>query len=188
MKQYKFIISGPVGAGKTTAIASLSDIEPVVTDAVPTDELARTKSQTTVAMDYGTIELGGGQKVHLYGTPGQERFDFMWDIMSDGALGLMLLINNSRPEPLDDLRQFLAAFERLTERAPLCIGITHTDECPQPPREQYVQLLQARSLLVPVLTVDPRSRKDMGLMLMTLLSLIDPGIVRHMEVAGEARP
>ncbi len=174
---YKFIISGPVGAGKTTAIASLSDIPPVVTDARPTDEVAERKSQTTVAMDYGTIELEGGLKVHLYGTPGQERFDFMWDIMTEGALGLVLLMDNSRPDPLADLSRFLRAFGGFLDQAPFCVGITHTDVAPEPPRSAYNRMLEAEGRVVPVFTVDPRSRKDMNLLLLAMLSLIDPGLV-----------
>ncbi len=174
--QYKFIISGPVGAGKTTAIATLSDIPPVVTDATPTDEVAEQKHQTTVAMDYGTIRLEGGQKVHLYGTPGQERFDFMWDIMTEGALGLLLLLDNSRPDPLDDLERFLRAFSPFLDQAPFCVGITHTDVAAEPPRSAYNRLLAAQGRVVPVFTVDPRSKPDMNLLMLAMLSMIDPSI------------
>ena len=76
MSQYKIIFTGPVGAGKTTAIAALSDIAPVSTAAKATDMTRDRKEKTTVAMDYGAMRLEDGGTVHLYGTPGQERFDF----------------------------------------------------------------------------------------------------------------
>ena len=63
------------------------------------------KGQTTVAMDYGTLQLDAQTKVHLYGTPGQERFDFMWEILAQGGLGLVLLLDNcllyTSPSPRD---------------------------------------------------------------------------------------
>ena len=82
----KIIFSGTVGAGKSTAIAALSDIPPVATEAVATDETSQLKKTTTVAMDYGVLNLPDGEKVMLYGTPGQERFSFMWDILSEGGI------------------------------------------------------------------------------------------------------
>ena len=80
MVENKIIFTGPVGVGKTTAIAALSDDPPVQTDASASDMTQDRKGHTTVAMDYGVIRLDEHTKVHLYGTPGQERFDFMWII------------------------------------------------------------------------------------------------------------
>ena len=93
---YMILFAGPVGAGKTTAIASVSDTEVVQTDAKATDEVAERKDQTTVAMDYGTLEVDTGLTIQLIGTPGQERFDFMWDIRPMEPWGLWLLIDNAR--------------------------------------------------------------------------------------------
>ena len=91
----KIIFSGTVGAGKSTAIAALSDIPPVATEAVASDETGLIKKTTTVAMDYGVLNLPGGEKVMLYGTPGQERFSFMWEILSEGAIAF--LVSTQRP-------------------------------------------------------------------------------------------
>ncbi|RKZ90665.1 MAG: GTP-binding protein, partial [Gammaproteobacteria bacterium] len=88
MSDYKIIFTGPVGAGKTTAITSISDVPPVGTDASASDMTKKRKGSTTVAMDYGILKLDGGEQIHLYGTPGQERFDFMWEILTTGGLGL----------------------------------------------------------------------------------------------------
>ena len=99
MTNYKIIFTGPVGAGKTTAIASLSDIPPVSTEEKATDFSNPEKLNTTVALDYGKVTLEGGGCIHLYGTPGQKRFDFMWDILTTGGLGLILLLDNTRTDP-----------------------------------------------------------------------------------------
>ena len=69
---YKIIFAGPVGAGKTTSIASISDIEPLETEENATDEVRHLKEKTTVAMDYGLITLASGEHIHLYGVPGQD--------------------------------------------------------------------------------------------------------------------
>jgi len=176
-QNYKIVISGPVGAGKTTAIAALSDVAPVVTDARPSDEVAKLKSGTTVAMDYGMIDLGTAA-VHLYGTPGQERFDFMWDIMLEGALGLILLINNRHADPLGDLRRFLDAYASFIATMPFCVGVTHMDMRPRPPLAAYHEALERRGYpTVPVFSVDGRSRQDMNLLLMAMLGMIEPAIV-----------
>ena len=124
MKENKIIFTGPVGVGKTTAIAALSDDPPVKTDARASDMTLVRKGHTTVAMDYGVIRLDGDTKVHLYGTPGQERFNFMWEILSKGSMGLILLLDNTRANPLKDLTFFLDAFKDLLKTAPLVVGVT----------------------------------------------------------------
>jgi len=98
--QHKIVFTGPVGAGKTTAIRTLSDIEPISTEQYATDETKNLKEETTVAMDYGSMMLGGKERIHLYGTPGQKRFDFMWEILSEGSIGLIVLANNRANDPV----------------------------------------------------------------------------------------
>lgn len=110
MRENKIIFTGPVGVGKTTAIAAISDEAPVQTDASASDMTLDRKRNTTVAMDYGVISLDEDTKVHLYGTPGQERFNFMWEILSQGSMGLVLLLDNARTNPLKDLEFFLHSF------------------------------------------------------------------------------
>lgn len=174
---YKIVISGPVGAGKSTAIAALSDIPPVATDAIPSDDVAMMKNTTTVAMDYGVINLGDENKIHLYGTPGQQRFDFMWDIMLNGALGLILLINNNTPDPLGDFKQFLNAFSKALENIPFCVGITHLDESQNIILPDYHSVLKDKGHVVPLFSVDARSSQDMNTLLMAMLGMIEPNIL-----------
>jgi uncharacterized protein len=176
MAQHKIIFSGPVGAGKTTAIASISDIPPVSTEQVASDETRRLKPLTTVAMDYGLIRLADEERIHLYGTPGQERFDFMWDILSQGAIGLVLLINNLRPDPRGDMEKFIQAFKPFAEQTRLVIGITQMDRQAQPDLDSYRQQLLTRGLYSPVFEVDARSRDDISTLIQVLLLMQDPGL------------
>ena len=81
MQSYKILICGPVEAGKTTAIAALSDTPPITTEAAARVRSPQRKPMTTVAMDYGAVELEDELSIRLYGTPGLERFDFMYRIL-----------------------------------------------------------------------------------------------------------
>ncbi|WP_304956612.1 GTP-binding protein [endosymbiont of Lamellibrachia barhami] len=112
-KDLKIIFTGPVGAGKTTAINVISDTDTISTNESSTDEFRYRKNTTTVAMDYGIINMVDSKRVHLYGTPGQARFDFMWDILIQGGMGLVLLVDNARPDPLEDMQFFSAAIRGL---------------------------------------------------------------------------
>ncbi|MCL2021472.1 MAG: ATP/GTP-binding protein [Betaproteobacteria bacterium] len=177
MSNHKIVITGPVGAGKTTAVSTLSDIEPVQTDAVASDMTAQRKRTTTVAMDYGRLDLGGGEHVHLYGTPGQERFDFMWEILCEGCIGLVLLVDNSRPAPLNDLSFFLKSFVRQIRQTRFVIGVTHMDKAPNPGLPKYHEILNKLEFNVPIFEVDARSEADMRTLLKALLYSLDPGLM-----------
>jgi len=176
--EHKIIFTGPVGAGKTTAIASISDIPVVQTEAKATDAVVQRKNNTTVAMDYGILNLDAGAKVHLYGTPGQERFSFMWDILTVGGLGLVLLIDNGREDPLADLEFYLDAFKRFIDKNGVVIGVTRMDVKPRPGLYSYHTKLKELGVKAPVFEVDARDRDDIKLMMISLLSLLDPGVRR----------
>lgn len=173
----KIIFAGPVGSGKTTSISSVSDIMVVGTEAKASDEVAQRKANTTVAMDYGVLNLEDGSKVHLYGTPGQDRFDFMWEILSEGAMGFVILIDHARPDPLADLDTYLKAFSKSLAKCgnAVVIGVTRTELNPQPGvLERFHRHLANYQLNIPVFEVDGRKREDVKQLLLALLSLIDP--------------
>ena len=176
MIENKIIFTGPVGVGKTTAIAALSDDPPVQTDASASDMTAVRKGYTTVAMDYGVIRLDENTKVHLYGTPGQERFDFMWGILSKGSMGLILLLDNTRANPLKDLKFFLDSFRDLLQDAPVVVGGTKMDLRNQPGVDVYQQYLAQHGLNVPVFEVDARNEDDVKQLVTAMLYSIDPGL------------
>jgi len=123
VKPLKLVVSGPVGAGKTTFISSLSEIPVVETDELASEDIG--KEKTTVALDFGLLTLDG-VPIHLFGTPGQERFDFVWDILVEGALGLVLLVAGDSPKDFPKARHIL---EYLTSRhpVPFVLGVTRQD-------------------------------------------------------------
>jgi signal recognition particle receptor subunit beta len=176
MSDYKIIFSGPVGAGKTTAIQSISDITPVTTDELATDMTRQQKNGTTVAMDYGLIKLQDNEQIHLYGTPGQERFDFMWDILTDGGIGMILLINNHRPDPFQDLHFFLDTFKKFVDQNKVAIGVTQMDLANTPMIEDYHLQLESSGVKIPVFDIDAREKKDVAILLEALLYNLDPGL------------
>ena len=176
--EHKIIFSGPVGAGKTTAISSISDIPVVHTEANATDDVMLRKSNTTVAMDYGVLNLDETAKVHLYGTPGQERFSFMWDILTVGGMGLVLMLDNAREDPLKDLEFFLDSFSTFIQKNAVVIGVSRMDMSPRPGLYTYHKKLMELGLQVPIFEVDARSRQDIKVLLMALLAVLDPGLKR----------
>ncbi len=173
---YKLIFAGPVGAGKTTAIRTISDISPVTTDAFATDMTQNIKETTTVAMDYGSMQLEGGEFLHLYGTPGQERFNFMWDILTEGGIGLILLLDNTRSDPFQDMHFFLNSFKEFIDSTQLAIGITQTDRCAAPRVEQYHEELKPTGLKAPIFEIDARQRRDVIVLIEALLFSLTPDL------------
>ncbi len=174
-KVYKIVFTGPVGTGKTTAISSVSDIPIVSTEAKATENYVKEMKQTTtVAMDYGMIKLGESVQVNLYGTPGQERFDFMWDILTQGSLGLIILLNHSSEKSLDELNFFLNKFRDFINKTSLAVGITHVDETENKDISIYYKELKKQEIIAPCFTVDCRNKKDISLLIKALLLDINP--------------
>ncbi|HSW11310.1 MAG TPA: GTP-binding protein [Solimonas sp.] len=171
-REYKLLFAGAMGAGKTTAIAAISDHAPIRTEAVNSDRVQHSKELTTVGFDYGEIALDGGDRLRLYGMPGQDRFDFMWKVASEGALGVVLLADNSRPDPLADLALYVESFRALAERSSMVIGIGRAEAGPTS-LDDYAAWLDRHGLSVPVFTVDVRQREDVLLLLDVLLNQIE---------------
>lgn len=170
--RYKIIITGAVGAGKTTAIGALTDQKALQTDAVASDlTTSQRKQTTTVALDYGVVKLNDEDVAHVYGTPGQERFDFMWDILSEGAHGLILLLDDSRNYPFRDLKYYCEQFADLIKTTRVIIGITHSDLKPEPTSiETYQQWLKQLNLEADVLRVDARVKEDIYTLVQQLVA------------------
>jgi signal recognition particle receptor subunit beta len=176
--EHKIVFAGPVGAGKTTAVQAMSDAPVVSTEARASDEVARRKQNTTVAMDYGTITLDGGAKVHLYGAPGQDRFDFMWDILTRGSIGLVLMLDNARPDPIADMEHFLESSKEFLKDKEVVIGVTRMDVKPRPGLYTYHTRLAELGYRCPVFEVDARERADIKQLLVALLTVLDPSVQR----------
>ncbi len=123
VSRLKVVITGLVGAGKTTMVKTLSTVLPVNTDERSSVDIG--KPTTTIAMDLGIVELKG-TLVHLFGTPGQSRFSFMWDELMKGASGYIFLVDGSDPDRLEEAARMLSTFREKYD-VPFIVGVTKRD-------------------------------------------------------------
>jgi hypothetical protein len=111
MPTVKMVVTGPFNAGKTEFIRSVSEIDVVSTERKLSLQSERAvKEATTVAMDFGRITVDEDLVLYLFGTPGQKRFDFMWEILSEGMLGFIVMVDSARPETFREARGILETF------------------------------------------------------------------------------
>ncbi|WP_144098086.1 GTP-binding protein [Croceicoccus sediminis] len=175
MAEHVILFAGPMGAGKTTAIESLSEIETIRTEATNTDRETADKDTTTVALDYGEITVGDDDKVRLYGVPGQRRFNFMWTILKERAVGLVLLVNNDAADPIRELDEFLEEFGELHEKGGIVVCVTRSDVAPTPYLDKYAERIREvmPGRMIPVFTADARNGDQMRTALMSLIANIE---------------
>jgi len=110
MQTVKMVVTGPFNAGKTAFIKAVSEIDVVATERKISAEAEKVKETTTVAMDFGRITVDDDLVLYLFGTPGQKRFDFMWEILSEGMLGFVVMVDSTRPETFREARGILQTF------------------------------------------------------------------------------
>ena len=166
----RIVVTGPVGAGKTTLIKTISEIDVVETDRAATDDSALLKPNTTVAMDFGRITFGADMAVHIYGTPGQERFDFMWDILVRRAHALMLLVPLHRPSSFFMASKMLRYLQFHASEVPLVVVGTHSDLPDAWPVEEVLPALGVESELeLPVFGINATQVQDVAQVLIALI-------------------
>lgn len=165
----KILISGPFGSGKTTLIKHVSDEQFSGNDVPTTGELAQYKSMTTVGMDFGILRVDENLDVHLFGTPGQSRFSFMWKILSRGALGGILLVDTASDRALVEAQQMIKTWTGIPD-FPLVIGATKQDIPSSISLEELTAILDSGD--IPMFAVDAREREDNRMLVMALLQEI----------------
>jgi signal recognition particle receptor subunit beta len=153
--QIKLVFTGSIGAGKTTAIGRLSDHLVMLTETRSSDATQLRKGTTTVAMDYGHFICPNGSKIHLYGTPGQRRFDFMGQILARNASAIVIFIRNIEDDPLGELEYYINQYRH--SAAKIVVAVTHSDLTETPVVSDYERALEAEGLALPVVAADPRN-------------------------------
>ena len=171
IQQYKIVFGGTMGSGKSSAIKALSEIDVLSTEALNTDLESHEKMLTTVGIDYGEITLDDGVKVGLYGTPGQERFEFIWAVICKGAIGTIIMIDHATENPLIDLEQYVQAFQPFGNN--IVIAVTHIDRKPERTLSIYRDWLKTRELNYPLFFVDARQQDDVLLLVETLIASVE---------------
>jgi small GTP-binding protein len=168
----KIVVTGPFSAGKTTLIRTISEITVLSTEKDITDHTKSRKAETTVAMDFGRITIDRDLVLYLFGTPGQDRFDFMWEILGEGMLGYILLVDASRQDSLDEAVGILAAFRKMA-RVPFVVALNRSAGV-SPDDEDRVRSILELDEDVPVVPCDATDRESVKAVLLALLySVVD---------------
>lgn len=178
---YKLAFLGEPGAGKSTCIAALSNNGVVSTD-VATDELGDRKATTTVALDYGELELADAGRLLLYGLPGQARFRFMFEVVRSGLIGVIVLVDATDARGVAGLDDTLATYADEIRHLPCAVALNKAVDPPAGLREQCAGVLRRHRIVAPVHVIDARRREDIAevfrvmLMMMELAERPEPAV------------
>ena len=185
----KIVVAGGFGVGKTTLVGSVSEIKPLRTEALVTNEsegvddldAVPTKATTTVAMDFGRITLAEDLVLYLFGTPGQDRFGFMWDDLVVGALGAVVLVDLRR---IDDCFPAIDFFE--SRDIPFVVAINRFDDDETP---DLTEVREALDLAEdhPIVVCDARFLESVKLVVLRLLDLLVVEFKRKKTRASSGR-
>ena len=167
MQSVKVVVTGPFNAGKTTFIKSVSEITVLSTERQISDVSGEGGGETTVAMDFGRITVSDDVVLYLFGTPGQERFSFMWETLSEGMLGFVLLVDAEDRDSYADARSMIAFFRNMSD-VPFVVAANKV------PAEDVETLRNVRAAIeleddVPMLPVDARDKESVKAVLLGLL-------------------
>lgn len=181
----KIVVAGGFGAGKTTLVGTISEIAPLRTEEVMTaaslgvDDTAAVpeKTTTTVALDFGRITLDAGLILYLFGTPGQNRFWFMWNELCQGAVGAVVLADIRR---LDDCFDAIDYFD--ARNLPFVVAVNAFPDTPDVPSTELRQALNVGEG-IPLLSCDARDRDQVR---QTLIALVEHALIRRRALP--ARP
>ncbi len=173
MQTVKMVVTGPFNAGKTKFIQSVSEIEVVETERKITSKAERAiKETTTIAMDFGRITVDEDLVLYLFGTPGQKRFDFMWEILSEGMLGFIVMVDSARPETFREARSILETF-RAYAPTPYVVAANKQDmgDAWELEDMRHALRLDGKTKILPCVATDKKQVK--AVLLELLYSILD---------------
>lgn len=179
MESLRIVVTGPVGAGKSTFVRTFSETAVVDTERTATDQTSLMKKKTTVAFDLGMRTLGSKMDLQIYGTPGQSRFDFMWDMLIRRAHAYILLVAANRSTDFQDARE-IVSFMNQRVQIPMVVGMTCTD-LPGAWGQEHIMFALGYTSdqnRPPIIKVNPNERTSVFEALMVLLA--------HMLVQGNS--
>jgi uncharacterized protein len=172
MQSVKVVVTGPFNAGKTTFIKSVSEITVLSTERQVSDASGEGHGETTVAMDFGRITVSDDVVLYLFGTPGQQRFSFMWETLSEGMLGFVLLVDSTSVASVNEAVEMIGFFTGMSD-VPFVVAANKVAA------DDSETLASVRTRLgldpaVPLLPVDARDRESVkGVLLGLLYRILD---------------
>lgn len=170
----KLVLAGPVGSGKTTAIRSIADTEPVSTEMPLTEGSTSEKRTTTVALDFATVALDeNAPPLLVYGIPGQEHFSFMRAIVTAGAIGAIVVLDGTAADISDQCRNWLGAMRDAAPNMGLVVGITKTEIAPDFNIREVREVARQFGPSIPILTFDARDRAQTAQLVRALLLALE---------------
>ncbi len=160
MAVFKIIVTGSFNSGKTEFIKQISDINPITTDKPVTEkELKDIKTMTTVAMDFGRLTIDKELVLHLYATPGQERFNFIYPILIQNAIALIILGDVTDKNSIKDIIKYYRSFDKL-KKLPTVIALTKTDLPNRLPDYEVDKILEEVPSYIPIVRINATDKEN----------------------------
>lgn len=167
MQSVKVVVTGPFNAGKTTFIKAVSEITVLSTERQVSDVSGEGGGETTVAMDFGRITVSDDVVLYLFGTPGQARFSFMWETLSEGMLGFVLLVDATEPQTFGDAKEMIEFFTNMSD-VPFVVAANKVD-ADDTDTIRTVRTDLGLADRIPLLPVDAREKDSVKAVLLGLL-------------------
>jgi uncharacterized protein len=171
MRRVKILVSGPFASGKTSLIQTVSEIPVVSTEKSVSDESKVVKQQTTVALDFGRLTVNDDLVLYIFGTPGQERFSYMWDVLSVGALGLIVMVDSTDYKSVILGKRYLSFF--LHKLKIPCVVAANKQDDPNALKPDQVKKMLGLEDSIEVLPCMTRDKESVKSVLIRLFEIIE---------------